>query len=128
MQLALAPLVNLLTFVGEMCLLLWDVVLRLFRPPFEWRETVQQMAFIGVASVPIVALANFFSGAVIALYTTEFLLRYGGSGFVGATIALAAAREIAPVLAATMVAARCGSAMAAQIGTMTVTEQIDALR
>lgn len=122
------PLDTTFVFVGEIFLLLLDTLRRLFRRPIEIREIIQQMAFIGVASVPIVLLTNFFSGAVLALYSTEFLMRYGGGSFVGATVGLAVTREIAPVLAGIMVAARCGSAMAAQIGTMAVTEQVDALR
>lgn len=122
------PLLIFLTFVGEITILLLDVARRLFRRPIEVRETVQQMAFIGVASVPIVALTNFFSGAVLALYSAQFLTKYGATGFVGATVALSVCREIGPVLAGIMVAARCGSAMAAQIGSMAVTEQLDALR
>lgn len=122
------PIVAALTFVGEATLILWDAVRRSFTRPFEVGETIGQMAFIGVASVPIVALTNFFSGAVLALYSTEFLIKYGATQFVGGTVGLAAAREIGPVLAGIMVAARCGSAMAAQIGTMAVTEQIDALK
>ncbi len=86
------------------------------------------MAFIGVASVPIVALTGFFSGAVLSLYLSQFLSSYGASSFVGATVGLTVTREIGPVIAGIMVAARCGSAMAAQIGTMAVTEQIDALK
>ncbi|MFY9233013.1 MAG: ABC transporter permease [Fimbriimonadaceae bacterium] len=123
-----APLLAFFTFVGETTMLGWDALTRLFRPPFEIRETISQMAFLGVASVPIVALTSFFSGAVLALYSSEFLVRYNATPFVGATIGLAVTREIAPVLAGIMVAARGGSAMAAQIGTMAVTEQIDALR
>lgn len=126
------PVVNtamsVLTFVGECTLILGDAVKRLFRRPVEAGETVSQMAFIGVASVPIVALTTFFSGAVLALYSAEFLLKYGAAQFVGSAVGLAVTREIAPVLAGIMVAARCGSAMAAQIGSMNVTEQIDALR
>ena len=116
------------TFVGEMGLIFRDVVVRCGRRPFEWQETVHQMAFIGVASVPIVALTGFFSGAVLSLYLTSFLSQFGASGFVGATVGLTVTREIGPVIAGIMVAARCGSAMAAQIGTMAVTEQIDALK
>lgn len=122
------PVLLFLTFVGEIAILLLDVVRRFFRKPFEFNETVQQMAFIGVASVPIVALTNFFSGAVLALYSSQFLTKYGATGFVGATVALSVCREIGPVLAGIMVAARCGSAMAAQIGSMAVTEQLDALK
>lgn len=119
---------NFLTFTGEIGLLLGDAARRAVRGPFEWKETVDQMAFIGAASVPIVALTGFFSGAVISLYLTTFLTRYGATSFIGGTVGLTITREIGPVIAGIMVAARCGSAMAAQIGTMAVTEQIDALR
>ena len=115
-------------FVGECTILIGNAISRLFRRPFEFGELITQMGFIGAASVPIVALTTFSSGAVIALYTGEILVRYGASNLAGATITLAICREIAPVLAGIMVAARCGSAMTAQIGTMAVTEQIDALR
>lgn len=122
------PIEVFLTFVGESTLILGDAIKRLFQPPIEIGETINQMAFIGVASVPIVVLTNFFSGAVLSLYITQFLTQYGATTFVGGTIGLAVTREIGPVLAGIMVAARCGSAMAAQIGSMAVTEQIDALR
>ncbi|MCW5941708.1 MAG: ABC transporter permease [Fimbriimonadaceae bacterium] len=123
-----APIEGALAFVGECTLILWDVVKRLFRRPFEVLETVHQMAFIGVSSVPIVALTAFFSGAVLSLYGTEFLVRFGAGSLAGATVGLAVTREIGPVLGGIMVAGRCGSAMAAQLGSMAVTEQIDALR
>lgn len=119
---------SLLTFTGESSLLLADASRKLLRRPFERREVVSQMAFVGVNSVPIVALTTFFSGSVLALYTAEVLVRYGATSLAGGTIGLSVTREIAPVLAGIMVAARCGSAMAAQIGTMQVTEQVDALR
>lgn len=117
-----------LTFVGEVSLLFVDFLRRLIRRPFELQEAIGQMAFIGAASVPIVALTTFSSGAVLSLYSADLLVQYGASNLAGATVGLALTREIAPVLAGIMVAARCGSAMAAQIGTMAVTEQIDALR
>jgi phospholipid/cholesterol/gamma-HCH transport system permease protein len=122
------PVVGMLTFVGEVAIIFGDAVKRIFRPPYEVAETVNQMAFLGVASVPIVTLTSFFSGAVLSLYLTQFLSQYGATQFVGATVALTATREMGPVLAGIMVAARAGSAMAAQIGTMAVTEQIDALK
>jgi phospholipid/cholesterol/gamma-HCH transport system permease protein len=108
--------------------LLADAVRRALRHPFEWRECLEQMAFVGVASVPIVALTTMASGAVISLYSAELLVRYGAGNLVGAAVGLAVTREIAPVLAGIMVAARAGSAIAAQVGTMAVTEQVDALR
>ncbi|RYG39623.1 ABC transporter permease [bacterium] len=115
-------------FVGECALILVDAFRRMFRRPVEWEETLNQMSFVGVSSVPIVALTGFFSGAVLSLYLSQFLKQYGASGFVGATVGLTVTREIGPVLAGIMVAARGGSAMAAQIGSMSVTEQIDALK
>ncbi len=121
------PVLRFLTFVGECAALIGETCRRLFYR-FELRETMNQMAFVGVSSVPIVVLTSFFSGAVLALYLSQFLGQYGGTMFVGATVALSVSREIGPVIAAIMVSARCGSAMAAQIGSMSVTEQIDALR
>lgn len=115
-------------FVGEITILLWESARRVFRRPFEGNETLNQMAFIGVSSVPIVALTTFTSGAVLSLYLAPLLKQSGASELLGGVIALTVGREIAPVIAGIMVAARCGSAMAAQIGSMAVTEQIDALR
>lgn len=120
--------VALLTFIGECTLLVSESLRRLFRWPFEFGETLGQMAFVGVASIPIVLMTTFFSGSVLALYSSEILVRYGATSLAGGTVGLAVTREIAPVLAGIMVAARCGSAMAAQIGTMAVSEQVDALR
>lgn len=123
-----AAITSTLAWIGEAWLILADAIRRLFARPFEFLEMVNQMSFVGVSSVPIVVMTGFFSGAVLSLYLSEFLLRYGASQFVGATVALSAMREIGPVLAGIMVAARCGSAMAAQLGTMAVTEQVDALK
>ncbi|MFM9871841.1 MAG: MlaE family ABC transporter permease [Fimbriimonadaceae bacterium] len=124
----LAWLFESLTFVGELVLILWQSLSRMFRRPFEWKELFGQMSFVGVSSVPIIALTTFSSGAVIALYSADLLRSYGASSLAGATVSLSVCRELAPVLAGIMVAARCGSAMAAQIATMAVTEQIDALK
>ena len=124
----LNPIYAFLTFVGEVGIIFADTLKRCWRRPFEFGETVNQMAFIGVSSVPIVALTGFFSGAVMSLYLSQFLNQYHASAFVGATVGLTLTREIGPVIAGIMVAGRCGSAMAAQIGSMAVTEQIDALK
>jgi phospholipid/cholesterol/gamma-HCH transport system permease protein len=121
------PLYDFLEFIGEFFILLIEAIRRLCFNPIEWREALNQMAFVGVASVPITLLTCFFSGAVLSLYLSQFLLKFGASQFVGATVGLTATRELGPVITGITVAARCGSAMAAQIGTMAVTEQIDAL-
>lgn len=125
---ALTWLYETFTFVGEVVLLFGQALGRIFRRPFEWKELFVQMSFVGVSSVPIIALTTLSSGAVIALYSADLLKSFGASGLAGATVALSVTRELAPVLAGIMVAARCGSAMAAQIATMAVTEQIDAMR
>ncbi len=117
-----------LTFVGELFLILVSAITRLLRRPIEYVEILNQMAFLGAASVPIVTLTTFSSGAVIALYSSQILVKYGAGSLAGGSVGLAVTRELAPVVAGIMVAARCGSAMAAQIGTMAVTEQVDALK
>lgn len=122
------PVIRFLTFLGECSILIWQTLCRLFRKPHEWWETLQQMAFVGVFSIPIVALTTFFSGAVLGLYSTQMLIKFGVSSLIGGAISLSSTREISPVLTGIMVAARCGSAMTAQIGSMVVTEQVDALR
>ena len=125
---ALALVVAFLNFVGDVFLLTVSYVARVFTPPFELRELVMQMAFVGASSVPIVAVTAVFSGAVLSLYSALLLVKFGVGSLTGGAVGLACARELAPVLSGMMVAARCGSAMAAQIGSMKVTEQIDALR
>ncbi len=117
-----------LTFIGEVTILLIETLVRLFRRPVEAREIFNQMAFVGVTSVPIVALTSMASGGVLALYLAPLLGKAGVPQLLGGTVGLSVTRELAPVITGIMVAARCGSAMAAQIGTMAVTEQIDALR
>jgi phospholipid/cholesterol/gamma-HCH transport system permease protein len=117
-----------LEFIGAIGVLLAATLRSVLLGRLEGRECLHQMAFIGATSVPIVALTSSFAGAVITLYSTSLLLRVGGSGFVGGALSVAMTREIAPILTGIMVTARCGSAIAAQLGTMKITEQIDALR
>lgn len=117
-----------LQFIGEITILLFEGVRRIFKRPFEWGEMLSQMLFVGMGSVPIVVLTTLASGAVMALYIAPLLLKVSAGSMVGGTVGLSVARELGPVVAGIMVAARCGSSMAAQIGSMAVTEQVDALR
>ncbi len=119
---------QVLGFVGALWILLIASLRGLFTGRIELKETLHQMAFIGATSVPIVALTSAFTGAVVTLYSASLLVDVGGGSFVGGAIALAMARELAPILTGIMVTARCGSAISAQLGTMKITEQIDALR
>ena len=97
------------------------------RPPYDVPEVVKQMVRVGVDSIPVVFLTGLFTGMVIALQTYTGFARFHAESFVGSVVALSVTRELAPVLAALMVTGRVGSAMAAELGTMRVTEQIDAL-
>jgi phospholipid/cholesterol/gamma-HCH transport system permease protein len=97
------------------------------RPPFDVAELLRQMVRVGFDSIPVVLLTTLFTGMVIALQTYNGFARFHAEGFVGSAVALSLTRELSPVLSALMVTGRVGSAMAAELGTMRVTEQIDAL-
>ena len=115
-------------FIGESFLLLGQAARFIFKGAINVRDTMDQMAFIGVASLPIVVVTVAFSGAVLALYMSQIVVRWGLGSYTGGVVGVSITREIAPVLTAVVVAARAGSAIAAEVGSMKVTEQIDALR
>jgi phospholipid/cholesterol/gamma-HCH transport system permease protein len=96
--------------------------------PFYYSDVVLQMDIIGVGSLPIAMLIGFFSGAVMALQMSRALSQYGATGQVGQITAIALVREMGPVLTAILVAGRNASGMASELGSMKVTEQIDAMR
>jgi phospholipid/cholesterol/gamma-HCH transport system permease protein len=98
-----------------------------FRRPFRLRLVVQQLEFVGVQSLFLVGLVGLFTGMVFALQTVYGFRRFGAENMVGGVVALTLSREMAPVLTAIMVAARAGSGMAAELGNMRASEQIDAL-
>lgn len=123
----LKPILSLLEQIGSLVDLTGRTVMWLGRPPYRLSLFVQAMDFVGVQSIFIVALTGMFSGMVLALQTTHSLRQFGAEGIVGSLVAISLTREISPVFAALMVTARAGSAMAAELGNMRVTEQIDAL-
>lgn len=110
-----------------MTLLLLEAISWLVRPPWRWRQFFKQMEFIGVNSLFVVALTSLFTGMVLALQTYYAFRMFSAETLVGATVALSMTRELGPVITALMVTGRAGSAIAAEIGTMRVTEQVDAL-
>ncbi|PTN32183.1 ABC transporter permease [Desulfonatronum sp. SC1] len=118
---------NISRETGRMMMLLLEAVGWLFRPPWRWRLFFKQMEFIGVNSVFVVALTSLFTGMVLALQTYYAFRMFSAETLVGATVALSMTRELGPVITALMVTGRAGSAIAAEIGTMRVTEQVDAL-
>ena len=113
---------------GRLSIFIGRATARVLRRPFRAIEVVTQIEFVGARSVAVVALSAVFTGLVLALQGYNVLVRFGSENMVGALVALSLTRELAPVLAAIMVTARAGSAMAATIGNMAVTEQIDALK
>ena len=111
---------------GRITLLLLQTLRRLKEA--DWREVVRQMALLGADSLPIVLMTILCTGMVFSVQTAKEFVRLGASSTVGGIVAIAMARELVPVLVGVVVAGRIGAAIAAELGTMKVTEQIDALR
>jgi phospholipid/cholesterol/gamma-HCH transport system permease protein len=124
---ALSPGRAIFSYVGEHALMLGQALAALFRKPFRLRLFLEQMEFVGVGSLTIIVLVGFFSGAVSAQQAIAALRIFNQERFVGATVGLSLAQELAPVFTALMIAARAGSGMATELGSMRITEQIDAL-
>ncbi len=114
--------------LGRYSLLLADVVRDIARHGVSVREVVKQIVWIGNNSLPIVLLTAVFTGMVLALQTAYGLHRFGAKNYVGNLVGLALAKELGPVLTAVMVCGRVGAGIAAEIASMTVTEQVDAIR
>lgn len=114
--------------LGELSYFGWLFFKNLFRRPFRARLFVSQMYLLGVGSTPIILLVSIFTGAVFALQTGYAFRLFNAETMVGMTVGLSLTREIGPVFSGLMVIARAGSAMAAELGSMKVTEQIDALK
>jgi phospholipid/cholesterol/gamma-HCH transport system permease protein len=112
---------------GRLMILFAQTVSWTFRPPLQGREILKQMEEVGVRSFPVVVITAAFTGMVLALQSYTGFKRFGAESMVGTVVALSVTRELGPVLTGLMVSGRVGSAMAAELGTMRVTEQIDAL-
>ncbi len=114
--------------VQEYTLYTWHAVLCLFSPPVYWRETLIQADMIGARSTYIVAVIGFFMGAVLALQSTSLLAILGATAYTGRFVGMTMLVELGPVLTGIIVAGRNASTMASELGSMKVTEQIDAMR
>ena len=108
--------------------LAWNAIRFIFSRPFYWRDTLTQMDRIGVGSIPIVLLTGLFTGMVLALQSSVELTKFGADIYIGNLVGASMVRELGPVLCALMVAGRAASGIAAELGSMRVTEQIDALQ
>ena len=120
-------LLAFLSHVGRLSAFTGTAVSHIVRPPFYPRLMLRSMIEIGYYSLPVVGLTAVFTGMVLALQSYSGFSRFAAEGAVATVVVLSVTRELAPVLAGLMVAGRIGASMAAEIGTMRVTEQIDAL-
>jgi phospholipid/cholesterol/gamma-HCH transport system permease protein len=114
--------------MGDFVLLAGRAIQNVFRSPHYWDDIALQMDAIGVGSLPVVILTGFFVGAVMAMQLARALQTYGATDQVPPVLAITLVRELGPVLTALMVAGRNASGIASELGSMKVTEQIDAMR
>ena len=114
-------------FAGGVFILFARTVYSCAVPPFRWRATLEQMVRVGVDSLPIVTLTNFFIGMVIAFQSAYQMKRVNAEIYIPSLVSISICREIAPIITGLVVAGRIGASIAAELGTMKVTEQIDAL-
>jgi phospholipid/cholesterol/gamma-HCH transport system permease protein len=119
--------INFLNASGRFAIFTLTALSHCFRPPLYFRLIGRQMIDIGYYSLPVVGLTAIFTGMVLALQTNTGFSRFGAASATATVVVLSVTRELGPVIAALMVAGRIGAAIAAEIGTMRVTDQIDAL-
>ena len=121
------PAIDLIQELGKIFLFFCEGFVLIFKLPLQYTKFKQQVYFIGMKSVFVICLTGAFTGMVLGLQGYYALARVGSTGALGAAVALPPIKEMGPVLTAIMVIARAGSAMAAEIGIMRISEQIDAL-
>jgi phospholipid/cholesterol/gamma-HCH transport system permease protein len=114
--------------VQEYSLFAWRALVNLFTPPRYWPDFLVQADIVGVGSAAIVLLSGFFTGGVLALQSSATLAQFGATAVTGRFVSITMIRELGPVLTGIMVAGRNASSMASELGSMVVTEQIDAMR
>ncbi len=120
--------IQLLDYAGGVTRLAAATLLRALRRPFPAREVVYQLEAIGIRSLAVVVLTAVFSSMVMTVQFAVQLARFGAKEYVGSVVAVSLVRELGPVLTALMVGGRVGAGIAAELGSMSVTEQIDAIR
>lgn len=120
--------IRLVSFLGSFFIFIGNFFKTFLSSRLKMKQVILHMQTIGVGSISIIFLTGISSGLALALQTYIGLSRLGTESFIGLVVALGMTRELGPVLTGLMVAGRCGSAMAAEIGTMQITEQVDALK
>ena len=124
---ASSPITDFFHDFGELCRSMGTFFLRFWRPPYEWRELIRQMDEVGTKSFLLTSVTGFAIGIVLAMQSRGTLVRFGAEAVLPNMLALSVVKEIGPVITSLVLAGRLGAGMAAEIGSMRVTEQIDAL-
>ncbi|MBN2541607.1 ABC transporter permease [bacterium] len=114
--------------IYNLSVLSFRAIKNMFIPPYYGGEILNQMVHIGVKSLPIVLLTSLFTGMVMALQTGYEIIRFGAKIYIGTIVTLSMIRELGPVLTGLVISGRIGAGIAAELGSMNVTEQIDAMR
>ena len=117
-----------ITLFGQVIIMLFQTIRYIVTGQIDWRESIRQSYIIGVGSFVVVGLTAIFTGLAMSLQISRELVAFGGDTAIGGVVSLALIREIGPITAGVMVAGRVGSSIAAELTTMAITEQIDALR
>ncbi|PLX18735.1 MAG: hypothetical protein C0601_03945 [Candidatus Muiribacterium halophilum] len=120
-------IIKILEALGELLFFLKSNILALYRERFYWDQLISELYSIGVRSLGVVTLAGLFTGMVFVVQVGFNFMKMGAQSYIGGVVALALFRELSPVLVSIIIAGRVGSAMAAEIGTMRISEQVDAL-
>src|SRR5271156_4633740 len=121
------PINNLLEWFGELGMVIWQVLRSTFRRPFEGLELLRQLDEVGSKSLPMVAMAGAAIGAVLALESRHSLVRFGAKSMLPAAVIFSIIHETGPVVTGLVVSGRVGAGIGAELGSMKVTEQIDAM-
>ena len=122
------PITRIVLQLQELTLLVWRIVRGFFKAPRYWGEMIRQMDILGFGSLAIIILTGTFTGMVLALNSANTLQKFGVQNVTGQLVATSLIRELGPVLTSLMLAGRVGSGIAAELGSMLVSEQIDAMR
>jgi phospholipid/cholesterol/gamma-HCH transport system permease protein len=123
-----ANILKLLESTGRMTLFFLAGIVNIFIPPFQFQKIIDHLWFVGSKSIFVILLTGFFTGMVLGLQGYYSLVKFGSEAALGSAVSLTLIRELGPVFTAIMITARAGSAMAAEIGVMRISEQIDALK
>jgi phospholipid/cholesterol/gamma-HCH transport system permease protein len=120
-------LTSLFAWFGEMGIFCWRLIQALLAPPYEWGELIRQLDEVGSKSLPLVALAGAATGVVMSLQARSGLIRFGGKSLIPLVLILSIIKESGPTITGLIVSGRVGAGIGAELGSMRVTEQIDAM-